>query len=243
MDAPYLLLWLEGPLQAWGYDSKFDRRDSLDFPTKSGVLGLFCCALGKAGKQIDWLTKWADFDMQVVAYVRKDKNGNAVAREPLLCDFHMVGSGYNHTDKWQNLLIPKTSDGSKATTPGAAYGGTKVTYRYYLQDMTFAVAIQGSETELKEAAKALQSPVWDLYLGRKNCTPTEFVYQGIFPKASQALEKADEIAERKNRAKSFYVMQGEQSEGEVITLNDVPTQFGVHKKYRGRKVSIMDVGS
>ena len=40
MANPYLLLWLEAPLQAWGHDSKFGRRDSLDFPTKSGVLGL-----------------------------------------------------------------------------------------------------------------------------------------------------------------------------------------------------------
>ena len=53
MSEPYLLLWLEAPLQAWGHDSKFGRRDSLDFPTKSGVLGLLCCARGAAGEQSD----------------------------------------------------------------------------------------------------------------------------------------------------------------------------------------------
>ena len=51
MANPYLLLWLEAPLQAWGHDSKFGRRDSLDFPTKSGVLGLLCCARGARGLQ------------------------------------------------------------------------------------------------------------------------------------------------------------------------------------------------
>ena len=45
MANPYLLLWLEAPLQAGGHDAKVGRRDSLDFPTKSGVLGLLCCAL------------------------------------------------------------------------------------------------------------------------------------------------------------------------------------------------------
>ena len=55
MANPYLLLWLEAPLQAWGHDSKFGRRDSLDFPTKSGVLGLLCCARGARGLQTEWL--------------------------------------------------------------------------------------------------------------------------------------------------------------------------------------------
>jgi len=40
MSTRYLLLWLQAPLQSWGYDSKFGRRDTLNFPTKSGVLGL-----------------------------------------------------------------------------------------------------------------------------------------------------------------------------------------------------------
>ena len=54
MTDPYLLLWLEAPLQAWGHDSKFGRRDSLDFPTKSGVLGLLCSARGAGGEE-QWL--------------------------------------------------------------------------------------------------------------------------------------------------------------------------------------------
>ena len=41
-----LILRLEGPLQAWGSDSKWDRRDTEAFPTKSGVVGLLGCALG-----------------------------------------------------------------------------------------------------------------------------------------------------------------------------------------------------
>ncbi|HBZ0090419.1 TPA: type I-E CRISPR-associated protein Cas5/CasD, partial [Klebsiella pneumoniae] len=45
----YMLLWLEGPLQSWGGDSKFGVRDTLNFPTRSGILGLICCARGAAG--------------------------------------------------------------------------------------------------------------------------------------------------------------------------------------------------
>lgn len=188
MSEPYLLLWLEAPLQSWGHDSKFGRRDSLDFPTKSGVLGLLCCALGAGGKQTEWLAQWADSDMVVEAYVRQGKEGKPVIREPLLRDFHMVGSGYDDQDPWQSLLIPKTSDGKKSVG-----GGAKMTYRYYLQDMAYAVALQGSPTELETLAEALKNPVWDLYLGRKNCVPTEFIGQGVYPHLEAALNRAQEI--------------------------------------------------
>lgn len=235
MSDSYLLLWLEAPLQAWGHDSKFGRRDSLDFPTKSGVLGLLCCALGAGGQQIDWLARWADRDMRVRAYVPTDNNGKVLPRQPLARDFQMVGSGYDDQDPWQNLLIPKTSDGKKAVG-----GGTKMTYRYYLQDMAFAVTLQGSSAELGNLESALQQPVWDLYLGRKCCVPTEFIAQGIHEDVRQAIARAEQLAETKGRLPVFDVLQGEH-DGEVLTLNDVPLQFGEHKLYRDRRVTVLPV--
>lgn len=235
MSNPYLLLWLEAPLQSWGHDSKFGRRDSLDFPTKSGVLGLLCCALGAGGKQTEWLAGWADSDMAVEAYVPTDRHQQPLPRLPLLCDFQMVGSGYDEGDPWQNLLIPKTREGKKAVG-----GGTKMTYRYYLQDMAFAVALQGAESELAVIQKALRNPVWDLYLGRKNCVPTEFIEQGIYPNLSEAMASARTLSAEKNRFPVFQVLQGEH-DGEVLTLNDVPLQFGEHKRYRDRRVTVLSV--
>lgn len=234
MSDPYLLLWLEAPLQAWGHDSRFGRRDSLDFPTKSGVLGLLCCARGAAGEQRDWLADWADLDMQLVGYVPQDAQGKPLTRLPLLRDFHMVGSGYDDRDPWETLLIPKTSDGKKAVG-----GGTKMTYRYYVQDMAYAVALQAPTAHAEEAAAALQEPVWDLYLGRKCCVPTEFVYQGLFKNAEDALSAGQALAEAKQRVGALRVLQGEYEDfDEVITLNDVPLQFGPNKLYRDRRVSV-----
>jgi len=232
MSNPYLLLWLEAPLQSWGHDSKFGRRDSLDFPTKSGVLGLFCSARGAGGEEQEWLKTWSDLDMQVVGYVPKDRHGLSMPREPLLRDFHMVGSGYDDQDPWQSLLIPKTSEGKKAVG-----GGTKMTYRYYLQDMAYAVALQAPVARVKEVTEALVSPVWDLYLGRKNCVPTEFIYQGLFDGVAHALQAGEALAAEKNRAFALRVLQGEH-DGEVLTLNDVPLQFGEHKIYRDRRVTV-----
>lgn len=41
-----LLLRLAGPMQSWGVDSRFSRRETLRHPTKSGVLGLLAAAKG-----------------------------------------------------------------------------------------------------------------------------------------------------------------------------------------------------
>lgn len=233
MSDPYLLLWLEAPLQAWGHDSRFGRRDSLDFPTKSGVLGLLCCALGASGEQREWLSRWAGLDMQVVAYVRQDKTGQPVQRKPLLRDFQMVGSGYDDKDPWASLLIPKTREGKKAVG-----GGTKMTYRYYLQDMAFAVLLQAPAAEAEAMQAALLAPVWDLYLGRKNCVPTEFIGQGVFSTSEKALAAASTLAEAKKRIVSFRVRQGKHEGDEIVSLNDVPLQFGTDKRYRDRRVTV-----
>ena len=48
----YLLLWLEGPLQSWGADSKYYNRTTLPFPTKSGILGLLCFGEGRETKRM-----------------------------------------------------------------------------------------------------------------------------------------------------------------------------------------------
>ncbi len=234
MSDPYLLLWLEGPLQSWGCDSRFDRRDSLPFPTKSGVIGLVCAALGAGGEQRELLARLSSLDMQVLSFSRIDSKGGIKPREPLLRDFHMVGSGYDDADPWQSLLIPKTSEGKKAVG-----GGAKMTYRYYLQDAMFAVLLQAPGDMALDIAAALQNPHWDLCLGRKNCAPTEFIYQGCFPCADNAYAAAVKLATEKQRQIIFNVIQGADARGEVITLNDVPLQFGESKRYRDRQITII----
>jgi len=42
-----LLLRMVGPMQSWGITSRFGERDSRSEPSKSGVLGLVCAALGR----------------------------------------------------------------------------------------------------------------------------------------------------------------------------------------------------
>lgn len=242
MTNPCLLLWFEAPLQSWGADSKFGRRDTLAFPTKSGVLGLICAALGSGGPQGELLAEFAPLRQTVISYNRcREREGEFVKqdREPLLRDFHMVGSGYDDRDPWSSLLIPKTSEGKKAVG-----GGTKMTYRYYLQDAAFAVVLEVPGNQAERIAEALQNPAWDIYLGRKNCVPTDFVYRGTFDQEVETLAQAEILAGEKQRSEDFRVVQGNVGEGgadEVLTLNDVPVQFGDDKRYRDRQVSLIYV--
>lgn len=243
MSTSFLLLWLESPLQSWGADSKFGRRDTLDFPTKSGVTGLLLCALGASGEQKELLSRLAPLKQTIVSYARTKKSKEDVRqkvdREPLLRDFHMVGSGYDDANPWETLLIPKTNEGKKAVG-----GGTKLTYRYYLQDARFAVVLEAPAELAQSFADALQKPVYDLYLGRKNCVPTDFIYRGTYEHEVAALQKADEIMQGKgSMIEDFRVVDGEHSDrGDAMTLNDVPVQFGEIKRYRDRRVTVIKNG-
>lgn len=240
MGNPFVLLWFEAPLQSWGFDSKFGRRDTLTFPTRSGVMGLICSALGAGGEQRELLYEFSALGQTVLSFVRIKKTENGPGkqdREPLLCDFQMVGSGYDDQDLWENLLVPKTRERKKAVG-----GGTKMTYRYYLQDSAFAVILEVPVDKSEAIAESLRSPVWDIYLGRKTCAPTDFVYRGTFNDEAEAILIATSIAKEKNRIEDFRVLHGppiDDEVDEVFTLNDVPVQFGQDKRYRDRQVRLI----
>jgi CRISPR system Cascade subunit CasD len=232
MKTRFLLLWFEGPLQCWGADSKFGRRDTLEFPTKSGVLGLICAALGASGEQRELLAEMAPLGQTVISYVRKGNNEQKIDREPMLQDFHMVGSGYDASDMWQYLHIPKTAEGKAAVG-----GGTKMTYRYYLQDAKFAVVTEVPAEKADIFKQALQNPVYDIYLGRKHCVPTDLVYRGIFDTDSAAFAKAGSLAAEKELLEDFRVVPGTIDAGDSFTINDIPVQFSNLKLYKDRWVT------
>lgn len=243
MSTKFILLWLEAPLQSWGYDSKFGRRDTLNFPTKSGILGLVCCAMGARGEQTELLKKFEHLSQTIISYAKaKQKKNNSIdiiPKEPNLHDFQMIGSGYNKEDPWESLLIPKNADGKAAVG-----GGTKITHRYYLQDAVFAVILETPSDITESIAESLQNPVYDIYLGRKCCIPTDFVFQGIFDTKEDAEKGAEEKVEEKATdslflEKDFRVIDGDNLDGDAFTLNDVPVQFGTVKKYKDRRVTLL----
>jgi len=235
MNAPHLLLWLEGPMQSWGTSAKFNRRTSQDFPSKSAILGMICAALGHGGEQKELLATFAPLAQTVISYTRRDNKGMAADPEVQLEDFHMVGSGYDEKDPWQSQHIPKKSN---QTPVGGNTSGIILTYRYYLVDSAFAVALTIPEAMTKSIEDALVTPCWDISLGRKCCVPTEFIFQGIHDSMEAALARADEIAEEKHKVELFRVLDGPH-EGEQMILADVPRRFGPNKLYSERLVTVV----
>jgi len=151
---PTMLLRLAGPMQAWGTTSRFDERDSQLEPSKSGVLGLICAALGRDRAE----------PVHDLAALRM---GVRVDREGLLMRDFQTATG---------VLI--------AGTGKPDHFRTVVSPRYYLADAAFLVGLEGNdEALLDQISQALRRPRWPLALGRKSLSPSVPVWleHGRFP--------------------------------------------------------------
>lgn len=225
----YFALWLEGPMQSWGFDSSFFRRDTLAFPTRSGVVGMLFAAAGLSGEQKELLAQMADCPQEVIAYHLPRADAHR------LMDFHTVGNGYDDSDPWEKMHILKKTDGGKANK-----GGSKLTYRYYLMDVKFGVVMACPDQFVNIFEEGIKDPIYDTYLGRKCCIPTEFVYQGTFPTSEEALNQVSRLAGSKGLLRIFSVSETPIDDAETLVLSDVPLQWGLRKKYKARTVYILN---
>lgn len=156
-----LFLRLEGPLQAWGERSRWTVRDTAPEPTKSGVVGLLGCALGYS----------LDEDLRTLSQVihmgvRCDKPGK------MLTDFHTIIGGV-------------------LSAEGKIKNETVISWRAYICDASFLVAIQSTPEWIDRLASAVMQPVWPVFLGRKSCVPSKPIYEGVgeFSDLVQAIER------------------------------------------------------
>lgn len=141
-----LLLRLAGPMQSWGTQSRFSVRDTGREPSKSGVVGLLCAALGRS--RTAPLEDLAALRMGV----RVDREGS------LRVDYHTAGGTHRRGEEYGVARV----DGSRSTLESS---------RYYLADADFLVGLEGDEALLRELDAALARPVWPLFLGRKAFVP------------------------------------------------------------------------
>ncbi len=149
--ARYLLLKLEGVLQAWGGHTFEDVRPSELFPTRSGLLGLLAACCGISRTQRDALQALAE---SVLFSVRIDS-------QPLkMIDYHTVK---NARDSYAGL---KSHD-------------TIQSWREYLQNANYTVAISNTTqatVSLDQLKHAVQKPIYTPYLGRRSCPITRPLY-------------------------------------------------------------------
>ena len=87
-----LLLRLVGPMQSWGVQSRFGLRDTGREPSKSGVIGLLCAALGRP--------RYAPIDDLTILRmgVRVDKEGNQAMDYHTAQNVLKAGGGIKDTE-------------------------------------------------------------------------------------------------------------------------------------------------
>lgn len=176
---PFIAIHLSAPLIAFGGAMVDNRGVIRPFPALSMVTGLLANALGYRHADGAALQRLQD---RLQLGVRCDYAGDS------LCDFQTVQLD-------QDFL---NADKVGWTTRGAieARGGgekkTHLRYRDYWADASYTAVVRLNPAEeepcLEAIADALQRPARPLFIGRKNCLPTQPLFGGIIE--AESLEKA-----------------------------------------------------
>lgn len=142
-------------------------------PTKSGVIGLICCAMGKTRLQSEAELKNL---VELQMGVRIDRAGVR------WWDYHTIGARYG-------MLTAEREIKETASTHELE---TLVSRREYLCDASFLVALRSDDTGLIDKIRStLGNPKWTFYLGRKCCPPSRPLLEhpaGDFPDLLSALQ-------------------------------------------------------
>ena len=198
-----ILLRLEGPMQSWGIGSKFTDRFTEAEPSKSGVIGVICSALGRRrDERIDDLTG-------LKMAIRVEREG------PIFYDYHTT------------LNVLRASAEGEVTSSKLS---TVLSRRFYIADACFLVGLEGDNINLLgQISHALNFPKWPLFLGRKSFPVTSPVLLTKRPIPKALLEIIKEYPWQGRKAEEppeslRFVYECGLAEGEPRT--DVPISFG-----------------
>jgi CRISPR system Cascade subunit CasD len=231
-ETAYLSLLLDGPLQSWGFASRFQRRTTGLHPTKSGVLGLICAAMGLAKgshEEQGTLPALAALKMTSAAVPRPGPYDPA-DRLPVrrLEDFHTV-------------LDTRHADGPMNRD-------AVITHRQYLLDARFGIILQGDRALLVRVAAALRDPTWGVWLGRKSCIPATPVLVGLEESrdaAWKAILRSCGAAEETPMETFTNVTEVERFADGTDSLSDQPVSFGDgtssgpdKRRFAARRISV-----
>ncbi len=213
---PTLLLRCVAPLQAWDTQSNFGVRTTGREPSKSGIIGLLCAALGRP--RTEPVADLASLKMGV----RVDQEGR------ILRDWHTAGKGgylkASGSIERKNLIVST---------------------RYYLSDAIFLVGVQSESKDLLvQLHTALRDPHWMLFLGRKSCPPSMPVYlpdglqEKLLRTALTRYQWLGRIQKRYNAAPERVRLVLEDEDGTQLQ-NDQPISFEKGKrKFAPRRIAV-----
>lgn len=203
-----LVLRLEGPLQSWGENAKWDFRDSSTMPTKSGIVGLLGCAMGEErGSQV-----LVELAQSITVAVRADRPGAKFV------DFQTVQG---------DPLMAAT--GKPKTT-----GNTILSPHAYLQDASFTVFIDTTPEWQQRIISALENPRWCMYLGRKNCVPSRPILADRMEAAG--LMEALKVYPPAERAGKTMTYECEHPDSTAASIQRPDDLIGTNRQFQLRRV-------
>lgn len=215
----YLILRLDGPMQAWGTHTFEDYRPSNLFPTRSGLLGLLgaCLGLDRADTQaLDALAESVELSVRVDREVPRPESGQAVPKRQIkVSDYHTV-------------LDARKVDGSTNKFPIQSQ-------REYLFDAAFTVAISArphAEFTLPRIADALRRPRYTPVLGRRSCPITRPLLESTEP--VEAADAKAALAQFPPVGGIIYT-EGALVSEQPVAMRDVP-QYGRHRQFATRRL-------
>ncbi len=214
MNTAHLPLWFDAPLQSWGFASRFQRRATSLFPTKSGVLGIVCAAMGLdkgSTAERELLPRLAGLGLtawQFPRYVIRKPGGPLLVQR--LEDFHTV-------------LNTRRANGAMNNDP-------VITRRQYLLEARFGLRLTGDSELLGQVAAALRNPCWGVWFGRKSCLPAAPVHLGgpfaTDVESWQALLRAAGMPAEAAEDGFLKVEEVADFTNGTDTFNDQPLSFG-----------------
>ena len=218
-----LALRMCAPLQSWGVDSRFNRRNTATMPSRSAVAGILCASLGLGRGTCEESAFLAEFSS--VRMVTVNAQRAKTARPSVEDAFWDSAAGNDDGPSAQPLFQMRRMQDyhtvlGTASAEGGALPHAVLTYRQYLTDAMFFVFLCGKGELMERLGGAVRDPVWGLWLGRKSCIPSAPMYAGVYPglkEAEAALLNGLCVTAREEDCGVF-------SEG-TDTIPDIPLDF------------------
>lgn len=160
----FLILRLDGPLQAWGDVAVDSWRPTRSFPSLSALTGLIASALG-------WTYRNGALTTQLQSHLRYAVLEERTPR--VVEDFQTADLARIGVAGWTRWGLERRG-GANAT-------GTQPQRKQYLADGSFIVALSvddGAPVSLDAVEAALNEPARPLFLGRKGCPPASRMLVG-----------------------------------------------------------------
>lgn len=206
----FLILKIQGGMQAWGTHTYEDYRPSSIFPTRSGIVGLLSACLG----------------------IDRD---DIKARENLNASFSLTVRADNRQYNMQRITDYHTVLDARKVD-GSARKDAILSSREYLCDASFTVAFtfhENSPYSLDVIMKALSRPHYTPVLGRRSCPLHRPLFEAVV-EAKDVLAALEKIQPGKGIIYSETKLPG----SAPLRVRDVPMPSSV-RQFATRNVYIL----